>query len=439
MARAVAPTSPPPAAALAPLRAPQAAAATSRAGKKARERTFLIPGETAWEVWAGSDPASAHLVTTIPALSEATAHNATALGLPAREVITLPLWLATGDRSLLPGMVALQCEKRGLLSHSRAETDLDFELVTPQSNESLVRVQLLAPTLSPEFNTVPVGRFDLACRFFSLPDQGVLIWRELGQLCLALTRNRTLVYVTTLGEEQLTDTAVSQIFRLLSLAQAERWLPGPTPVILRGTFSSTEEKTLADTLALPVRREARPTPWFAAGSDKLVPPPVRDLLRQRRKQTALRQRLGLLAILYLIAVAVWGGYVGWLSFQARQLATQVNATAPQVRLLRDTALRWSQLQPAINPTYYPVETLFRCANVLPKEGVQVILFEQRGDKLILTGESKGSDSLRAANTLLSDLKGSKELTEFTWNMPQPSIRENATKFQIEGTRAPAHP
>lgn len=419
-----------------PLRAPQPDAAPRR-GRKAAERRFIVPGEAEWEIWAGSDATSSHFVATVPSPKQADA--VTALGLPAREVVTLPIWLATIDRALLPEMVALQCEKRGVLNRARHDSPFDFEVVAQENNESLLRAQILPLTLSPDVCAEEVEHFDLACRFAPLPNQALLLWRELGMLCAAITRHHTLVYAACLGEELVQEGVISQLFRLLSIAQSERWVTGTTEIVLRGTFSSAEEAAVRTGLNLPVRREARPAPWPTTKPTALIPDSVRQSLLLRRKSATLQKRIAIVAGIYLLAVVVWSGYIGWLTIQTRRLSTQVAATAPQVEQLRSTALRWNLLQPAINPTHYPVEILYRCANVLPKEGIQLTLFEQRGPRLILSGESKGTDSLGTVNALLKELKANKELKDFTWTMPQPLIRDNACKFQIEGTRAPTHP
>lgn len=423
----------------APLRAPQAGV-ESRRGRKAAERFFVVPGEDEWEVWAGSDAASSHFVDTVSSPREVSAYHLTALALPIKEVVTMPIWLATIDRSLIPGMVSLQCEKRGILNRALHDSPFDYEIVAQENNESLIRAQTLPPTLSPDVCAETVEAFDLSVRFSSLPNQALIIWRELGGLCVALTRRHVLVYAATLGEEQLSESALSQLFRLLSIAQSERWLSGGTPeVVLRGTFTAEEENAVRGALGLQVRRESRPAPWPPTAPSKLVPESVQSALLQRRKAAKRMQQVSIVVGLYVAAVLIWSGYVGWLSYQSRTLAVKVNATAPQVQLLRSTALLWSRLQSAIDPAQYPVEILFRCANVLPKEGIQLTSFEQSGNSLILIGESKGTNSLRTATTLLSDLKASKELTEFTFKMPQPKVLDNACKFRIEGTRAPSHP
>lgn len=422
----------------APLRAPQTAAAPRR-GKKAVERTFAVPGEDSWEIWAGSDAASSHFVAAVESPTEAAPHHLTALALPAKEVVTLPIWLATIDRSLIPEMVALQCEKRGILNRSRHEQPFDYEIVAQENNESLIRAQLLPATLSDDVCAETVEQFDLSIRFAPLPNQALLLWRELGTLCVAITRRHTLVYSATLGEDNLLESALSRLFCLLSIAQSERWISSTPEIILRGTFSAAEENAVRSALGATVRREARPAPWPPAATAKLIPESVQHAHAARRQAATRLQRIGLVIGLYLAAILIWSGYVGWLAFQSNSLGTQVRATAPQVQTLRSTALRWSLLQPAINPAHYPVEVLYRCAAVLPKEGIQLTLFEQRGNKLILSGEAKGNDSLGTVTTLLKDLKGSKDLSDFTWTMPQPLIRDNACKFQIEGTRANAHP
>lgn len=423
----------------APIRAPQATTASPARKKKAAERRFLVPGETEWELWAGSDAASSHFVSTVASPVESSDSHITALGLPVQEVITVPIWLATTDRSLIPEMVALQCEKRGVLNRARVDSPFDFEVVAQENNESLVRAHILPSTLSSEVCAPTVEQFDLACRFAPLPAQAVLVWRELGALCVAITRKGMLVYAAPLGNDDLQGEGVSRLFRLLSVASGERWISGTPEVILRGTFNATEENAVRSTLGLTVRRENRPAPWPPAKPSKLVPDSVQAALAERRHVRVRNQRLLIAVGVYLVAMLIWGGYVGWLTVQTRLLSSKVSATAPQVELLRSTALRWNLLQPAISPSHFPVEILFRCASVLPKEGIQLTVFEQRGPKVLIMGESRGTDALGTVNAYVKDLKANKDLKDFTWNLPQPIIRDNACKFQIEGTRATAHP
>lgn len=423
-----------------PIRAPASSGARAKSRHlKTSERLYIVPGEQQWEVWAGADAASARFVKNVERPTEVEKPEAFALALPAGEVVTLPIWLATTDRSLIPEMVAMQCEKRGVLNRSRGESVWDYSPVTQMSNESLLLAQLLPPTLSPEVCVETVEHFDLYSRFVHLPDNALVIWRELGTLTAVLTRNKTVVYSATLGDAQINEGVAARLFCLLSLAQAERWITTSLEVVLRGTFTSEDETALSSVLGLRTRREERPSPWIPATTSKLIPAQVRQALDKRRKRIQTQRLVVLFASAYLAAIALWGGYVGWLALQARTIAARVNVTAPEVSQLRSTAIRWQELQPAINPDYFPVETLFRCFNSLPKEGLRLTGFVLRDNRIRLSGESTGSNSFRMVNKLLDDLKANPDLKEFSWNMPQPQMRDATCKFQIEGTRATPHP
>ena len=67
-----------------------------------------------WELWSFSESKKAHFVRRLS--TPADVPGETVVALPAERTVTFPAWLATSDRTVIPEILHLQLEKRGLLS-----------------------------------------------------------------------------------------------------------------------------------------------------------------------------------------------------------------------------------------------------------------------------------------------------------------------------------
>lgn len=400
---------------------------------KNRERLLVrqIEGD-AWEVWAMGEGGQARLAQacTSPDDAEISAHSV--LALPLRQLFAVPLWLTTTDPALMREMIFLQLERRGLSGgRSAQESVFDYRVLKSTENKTLVLAIALPGALPGQLN-LDLHNYEPSARTHALPPDELVIWREGDRLVLVITQGTEIAYFEALGDDKITDEVLRELQCIRLQLEAENVIGRLNGVTLWSAFSPGETSLIAGATNLPVRSDSRPAPAMPAERMNLVPVSVRQSQQiakaAGRKKSLLATVAGIYALLVLLLVL----RVGWLYVQCSRIEAQLKSQAPVVKQLEATAHRWDLLDAAINPESYPVELLLRCARLLPSEGVRFTLFKTTGDKIFIQGEAKNAP---AAFKFAEDLKQSKDLHDYKWQMPQPRLLANDNaEFQIEGVR-----
>jgi hypothetical protein len=396
----------------------------------------VCPGASGWElrVFAG---AGERVVATAGEPGELAGQlGASAqVALPVSQVTMLPLWLATGERALLAGMLELQLERRGLLAARREETVRDYRVLRQAGGRTLVVASVLSREFPREWSIGKVGGYALSADYIVKPPNQILLWRELGRLALALVAEDELVYLQTLpGAPALAEVALELRCALLQLAAGKTGV-NPTGITAWGEHDAALLEQLGREFALPVQLEPRLPLALPLTTRALLP---NDARRQRQRQNQRRRNfrmLGGMGLLYLLGVLLVLGYLGRLWWQKRELERDLTLHREEVATIRHTALQWQALEPAIVPAAYPLEVLYRCTRALPEDGVRLVKFDQAGARVLLIGEAKNAP---AAYKFADDLKNSQDLAGYTWEMQPPKLLpNNSAQFQIEGSSSHA--
>jgi hypothetical protein len=119
------------------------------------------------------------------------------------------------------------------------------------------------------------------------------------------------------------------------------------------------------------------------------------------------------------------------------LKTAVAETEGPAATVRETAARWSAMEPAIDPQRYPMVQLSQITALMPPSGVLIRRFEARNHEIdkAMVNEIEISGDARDAQTVtqfLEDLKSNSKLSQFTWSMPVPSVKDRIAVFKIQG-------
>ena len=99
-------------------------------------------------------------------------------------------WLATSDRAVIPEILHLQLEKRGLLTKNSGDSAVDYRVIETRENQTLAIATILQPEFPTELTFERVSRFEPSAYTFALPQDRLVIWREQGRLTVAATRGR---------------------------------------------------------------------------------------------------------------------------------------------------------------------------------------------------------------------------------------------------------
>jgi hypothetical protein len=381
-----------------------------------------------WELWSFSENRRASFVRRLTTPSEVPGEMVVAL--PAEYTFTFPAWLATSDRAVIPEILHLQLEKRGLVSRNSADSVVDYRVIDTRENQSLAIATILQPEFPKELAFERVKRFEPSAYAFALPENRLVIWREQGRLTVAATRGRDPVAVQVLGDHELSETAALELkciaFQLEAQHLCERFLG----VTLWGEFTVEEGERLQRHLGLKVTRDAVPPPALPQIRSKLLPPEVSYLHERRRRRRRIRSAIGWLVAIYVLGILGLIGSIFWQRHVADDLRRQIQGQAPTVAAIQRTAERWLQVELAVNPKFYPVEVLYQISGLLPHDGLRLTTLEIQNGKVSIRGEASTSP---AAFKFAEDIKAKPDLQMYSWQMASPILRpDGRAEFTIEG-------
>lgn len=400
---------------------------------KPKETTLVLPGSGRWEIWpAGANgTAGSGAPQGVDSPSAAPVDRVACIGLPARYLHALPVWIVKSDAAPVGAMIDAQIERRALGAPT-AGAPQSTRLVADEPARQLHLATVLSPSLPQEICVGRAPRFEPTPALYPLPADRLVLWIEEDRFVAAVSRGEKLAYFQALGSGTLDDTLIAEIRCLLLGLSAEGVLTRCDGVVMWEPVSEERRSALQSALKLPVEFAPRPHPRLPAEVSDLRPPSV----RLEQSAAARRRRAGrwiaLAGAVYLVVLASFGVRAFLKYREILALRAELAKDAPEIAAVRETAKRWKSLEPALNPDHYPIERLFQAATLLPPEGVRLILLEQRGPALQLTGEARNAP---AAFEFLEKLKKAPAWSAYRWQMPQPKLLANGSaQFQIEGSR-----
>ena len=396
----------------------------------------LFPGENTWELWRGSAIADAPLglgqefeAESEPGFSQNDCGQ-NVVALPVRSVMALPMWVrAPGEREMHQA-AKLQLERAGLRARNEPQ-GIDFSLVEKSSDgtNSLILAQGLTDR-TPQLASSSAPPTDhLAAPFLlPLPPDHLTVWRELGRLAVAVTRNGKVVHFDALTSAQLDESAIQEIHRIAAQLSLLDMLDAVQGIVLWTTEGDAQQ--IADATGLPVDRAARPAPVLPRTIGSRLEPRsakiARELTQQRaRKRRIFRNVAAALAALVLLA----GGLLGWFSWQRNILRAQVSELRPQAAKVEAMQERWAAAAPAVDKDKFVLETLLTVQSIPAAQSVSLEKFELTAERISIKGSAAGATQ---ALRFLDALSGSEQFADFEWTFPQPTLEGTAARFEIEG-------
>ena len=400
----------------------------------ARRGAIYRPSSAGWQKWAEDATGAFSLQREAPELSDLQPSAGGLIAVPARRAFSLCVWIPADDPAIFPDLVLTQLEMRGLSGRSREETSFAWREIERAGNEALVQVTVLPAQLAPRYWHGEVTDYAVSPACLPLDNDAVTIWREQGIWVAAVMRGGNLLHFQSLAEPSPDGSMALEVWMMLAPLEAGNMTAPQLPVVFYR--QQGDEFDLA----------AWNQPAAAGATVRDFPPPVRPAeplgcipvavrrLQAEKKKSARQQRFAFAgAAVYFALVLALAGQTLWLHWQARKLKTEIDGMASAVAATKDAMDRWQALQPALEPTTYPLEVLFQTARLLPKDGVRLTLFETSLDRVLIQGEAS---TLAAAIKFQDDLEKNAELEGlYEWTAETPKQLPNgSTRFQIDGAR-----
>jgi hypothetical protein len=381
-----------------------------------------------WELWNFPASKRAQFVRRLETPKAAGGHVIVAL--PLRQTVSYATWVPTADREVVPEMVQLQLEKRGLVQKQNAASSLDVRILEVQEERALALAIVLLPDLAPELAIENAVRFEPEPYTLPIPQDRLIIWRERQRLAMTISRGRDPIHFQVLSTEEVSDESVNEIRCILLQLESQHLINELLGLAIWGEFTDEEVERLQQGLALKTFRESVPPPSLPATASKLLPLQVSVLHEKARRRSRIRRLIAAAAGIYLLGILGIIAYIFWQQSRISQLQNQLTAELPTVSAVQGTADQWRKVQWAVDPKLYAVELLHQVAGLLPEKGMRLTAFQIEKGKVIIRGEAS---TAAAAFKFNEDIKQNAALKIFQWEMKSPSLRpDGRAEFIIEG-------
>jgi hypothetical protein len=399
------------------------------AGKIDRSQVSLVRCMNGnWELWNFPASKRAQFVRKIETPKAAGGNVIVAL--PLRQTVSYATWVPSADRAVVPEMVQMQLEKRGLVQRQSAASSLDVRILEVQEERALALAIVLLPDLAPELAVENAIRFEPEPYTLPIPQDRLIIWRERQRLAMTISRGRDPIHFQVLTTEEVSDESVNEIRCILLQLESQHLINELLGLAIWGEFSDEEVERLQQGLALKTFRESVPPPSLPATASKLLPPQVSVLHEKARRRRRIRRLIAAAAGIYLLGILGIIAYIFWQQTRITQLQHQLSAELPTVTAVQGTADQWRKVQWAVDPKLYAVELFHQVAVLLPPQGMRLTAFQIEKGKVVIRGEAS---TAAAAFKLNEDIKQNAALKLFQWDMKSPSLRpDGRAEFIIEG-------
>lgn len=407
--------------------------------------TLCLPGPEAWELWKPSPAGWQRVPGTVPASGPAAFKSAALFAYPVSSTFAVPIRAATSDPDLLPDLIGIQLEKQGLKPEVPVGCLMDWHIVDREENQTLVCAAVLNPAIADDLPREAPGRFELSPYLYDLPDDSLVIWKELGRLVFAVTKHDQPVYFHALSNSVLTPAVVQEIEQLLMPVYTQGLITELDAVVLWNDPAAAPdpavEARFRDIFGCRVLRAPQPAPRPGTRVSTIEPVSVAEGKIRAAKAARLQKIIAACVIAYLFLP----GFLAVRYFlEQRKIAvlkSEVDGLERSYGSVQTTVQQAELADAAVNFNRYPVEWLFQCLSSLYETetpGVRITGFEidkDQGDKklsqITIKGEAANSNT-QAAIVYATKVKGNQALKEFNWNYKAQAPKDGKVPFDIVG-------
>ena len=183
-------------------------------------------------------------------------------------------------------------------------------------------------------------------------------------------------------------------------------------------------------LGIEVAPGKKPNPTLPDEPCGLVPTDVAEKKRREARAKRLRIILAALAGLYIIGMGIWIGNYARIQLKANALEAEVAAKQDEFDLVNETRRRYDALKPAIEPEFFPVETMYNLFERLPPRGIRFKQIDITPEQVFVSAEAV---SQPVALSYQNQVKKSAALGKFEWSAPPPTPnRQGRADFKLTG-------
>jgi hypothetical protein len=406
------------------------------------ETTLLCPSEEGWDLWRQS-PEGFQRVAEVPVGPDGLPESlkgAQVVGFPVRAAFAIPLWVPSVDPEAVRGAMEIHLEKLGLKSDESRGRLIETRTIEQTESQTF---ELAVVLNERQLRSFPPGgipsQFEISPSLFYLPDNSLVIWKELGKIVTVLTRRDRPVHFQSLGSPTVSPAAVNELELVLMQLDMQD-LSGDIEQVVLWTeaVDADGEAALRKTLGLPIVHQRKPAPALPAEPSALLPRQVAEA-REAAARRKRYVRIGLAATAVYVLLAGTFGYFCVRDVRAaKALKDQRDALERVAGGVDADRARWIRMLDVTHADRYPLERFFQVTKMLDESSqVRLTKFTFEPSKLIIAGEA---ESIPKAITYQNALTREPLLADYEWDRGSPSTaRTGHATFQIVGTLKNALP
>lgn len=404
---------------------------------KKTEATICLPGEDGWEHWkpSGGGYQLSEKVAVADGGSPASFKEIQVYGFPVTAAFAVPIWASTADEELLGSVVDMQLEKLGMRPETIAGKLVDYTVVDREEAQTLTLATVLDGSFKHELPKAGARDFEASPALFYLPENQLVIWKELGKLVIAITRRDNLVYFQGLTASRIDAGVVHEINCLmmqLGMQKVVEQIDGIT--LWTDELDDGVEELLSETFECRVHREKRPAPVLPLQHSTLLPTEVALDRIEAKKRQKIKNVLMIAGLVYCAVAAFFvAKYLIDLK-EVNKLKQLAASKQHYFDLVPRVQAMWGVAQETMDVERYPIEIFKRTVEPLKMfDQVNLDTFNITADKVQITGMAKDA---ALAIQYQQRVKDHPDLQDFTWKIPSPSPdrRTGRVRFQLNGER-----
>lgn len=405
--------------------------------KKAETATICLPGEDGWERWkpSGDGYQLSEKVATADGGSAASFKEIQVYGFPVTAAYAIPIWASTADENLLSSVVDMQLEKLGMRPETIAGKLVDYTVVDREEAQTLTLATVLDSSFKHELPKGGARDFEASPALFYLPENQVVLWKELGRLVVAITRRDMLVYFQGLTASRVDAGVVHELNCLLMQLGMQKVVEQIDGVTLwTDAVDEGVDALLSDTFECKVHHQKRPAPVLPLQNSTLLPTEVALDRIEVKKRQKIKNAL-LLAGLVYCAIAAF--FVARYLIDLKEVNELKQVAASKQRyfdLVPRVQGMWGVALETMDVDRYPLEVFNRIVEPLKQlDQVNLEAFNISSSKVQVSGMAKDA---AMAIRFQQQIKDHEDLQDFEWKMPQPTPekRTGRFRFQLNGER-----
>lgn len=404
--------------------------------------TLCLPGAESWELWKASPGGWQRQSGADPSAGPSSFKTATIFAYPVSSAFAVPIRSATTDPDLLPDLVDIQLEKQGLKPEVPVGCLTDWRVVDRGEQETLVSASVLNPALSDDLPREAPTRFEISPDLYDLPDDSLVIWKELGRLVFAVTRHDHPVYFHALSASALSPSVVQEIEHLMMPLYTQGIVTELDSIVLWTDPVDPEvEGLLREVFGAKVFRAQQPPPRPGTRTSAIEPVTVAQGKIRAARAARIQKIVTACVAAYLLIPGFFAVRYFMESRKIRNLQTSTSSLESQYGGVQTILDQAALADSAINRDQFPVEWLFQSLTSLydnANPGVRITSYdiekahgETKKSQITIKGEVAGNASLAIAYG--NKVKGNAALQGLEWKTVTQPAKDGKVAFTTIGT------